>query len=105
MKNKKGATKLDPNKVKVIQSLFQFSEIKDHQIADLFDVSREQINHIRNGHRWGDITGIKREEKQTNFNDALDKQIRSNDFREFTDSKSQLKKNMKEALMHFIARF
>jgi DNA-directed RNA polymerase specialized sigma subunit len=68
---KKGASKLTPERVKVITELFKFKDIKDAEIAQCFGVSREAINTIRNGHRWSDVTGI-------------EKKVRSNDYREFT---------------------
>jgi len=68
---KRGASKLTPERVNVIKELFKFEDIKDADIAQCFGVSREAINTIRNGHRWSDVTGIK-------------KKVRSNDYRQFT---------------------
>ena len=55
--------KLTPTRVKVIAQLFQFDDINDQQIADMFRISKKQINHIRNGQRWTEVTGIKRNEQ------------------------------------------
>jgi len=74
--------KLTKNQVKIIQKIFEETNKSDSEIGSLFDVSRNQINHIRHGYRWSDITGIKynptkkvkkksdtpKEEKKTLFN-------------------------------------
>jgi len=83
--------KLDENRVKVIKQLFSFEELKDGQIATLFGVSREQINHIRNGHRWSEVTGIAPKTK-------------SNDYRNFTTKEDELKERLKESLMEFLVK-
>lgn len=51
---KSGASKLDYNKVKTIKMLFQTTDLRDGEIAEIFDVSRVLINHIRNERRWDD---------------------------------------------------
>ena len=97
---KSGASKLTKERVKVIQSLFQFEDIKDGDIAKLFNVSRESINHIRHGHRWSDVTGI------NNFNKEIDRQIRSNDFRQFTSKPNEknIMEIVKQSLEGIIAK-
>ena len=87
--SKKGASKLTPERVNVIKQLFQFKDIKDGEIAQCFGVSRECINTIRNGHRWGDVTGIKVKT--------------GNDFRQFTKTKDEvIKDNIRKQLINHL---
>lgn len=74
--------KLNKNQVEIIIRLFKETNKSDSEIASLFDISRNQVNHIRHGYRWSDVTGIKynpskkvknknetpKEEKKTLFN-------------------------------------
>tara|TARA_R110000822_G_scaffold95196_2_gene217835 strand:+ start:1319 stop:1582 length:264 start_codon:yes stop_codon:yes gene_type:complete len=62
--------KLSKEKVELIVTLLRETELRDGQVAEIFKVSREQINHIKNGNRWSSVTGIKPKT--------------GNDFREFT---------------------
>lgn len=50
--------KLNEEKVKVIQRLFEITDYSDGKIAEFFEVDRVTINHIRHGHRWSSVTGI-----------------------------------------------
>jgi transcriptional regulator with XRE-family HTH domain len=47
-----GATKLNEDQVKRIKTLFEKTKLTDTDIAEMFGVSREHINLIRNGRRW-----------------------------------------------------
>ena len=47
-----GASKLNEEKVMEIHNLFKTTTLRDRQIAEMFDVSREHINKIRRGKRW-----------------------------------------------------
>jgi hypothetical protein len=89
--SKNGAHKLTVERVKVIQQLFQFEDIKDSDIAGVFGVSRESINHIRHGIRWADVTGI---QPKT-----------GNNFRQYTIKEDTIKQQMKDALINHISNF
>lgn len=47
-----GASKLNEEKVLEIKTLFKTTNLKDGEIAKMYDVSRIHINHIRTGYRW-----------------------------------------------------
>jgi hypothetical protein len=95
----KGAHKLTEQKVKAIVTLFDFEEINDTQIANLFDVSRELINHIRNGIRWSSVTGIEpKVEKQIKEVLKVNKPVRSNDFRNFDSKDDRVRDIVREEL-------
>lgn len=88
---KAGASKLTKERVLVIKELFNFKDLTDTEIGNLFGVSRELINQIRHGNRWNDVTGIRRE-------------VRSNDFREFgpTAKEKQLHQALREGVNAFL---
>ena len=65
-KNKTGAWKLDYDKATTIKLLCDTSELTDGQIADIYNVSRVLINHIRHNRRWDDVP--LQEEKINPFN-------------------------------------
>lgn len=62
--------KLNEAKVKLILELVNETDATDSQIGSVFNVSRETICSIRNGHRWSRVSEI---EPKT-----------SNQFRDFT---------------------
>lgn len=65
-KTKTGAWKLDYDKATAIKLLCDTSELTDGQIADIYNVSRVLINHIRHNRRWDDVP--LQEEKINPFN-------------------------------------
>ena len=66
-----GASKLNEEKVGIIRDLLNAGDFTHQQIADLFEVSREMITHIKNGRRWND--------------DIKSFVMKSNDLRDFGD--------------------
>jgi len=111
-KGKQGASKLTKERVLVIKSLFQFSDITDTDIAVIFNVSRSMINTIRHGHRWKEINNSNEEGKNlweiiesSEKNWTTTNKVRSNDYRDFTTKEDEIKQNMKEAMMTFITQF
>lgn len=95
--------KLTEKKVKVIMGLFEETELTDTEIGNIFDISREQINQIRNGRRWTDVTGyLTPDIKKLIEEDALkalkeireiqrERELRSNDFRDYGKPKEEYK--------------
>lgn len=93
--------KLTEKKVKVIMGLFEETELTDREIGNIFDISREQINQIRNGRRWTDVTGyLTPDIKKLIEEDALEtlkeirareRELRSNDFRDYGKPKEEYK--------------
>lgn len=51
-----GASKLTEEQVWEIKDLFKNPQLKDKNIAEMYNVSRIHINHIRNGRRWNTST-------------------------------------------------
>lgn len=51
-----GAYKLNEQQVQEIKRLFATTMLCDADIAEMYEVSRELINLIRNGKRWNDET-------------------------------------------------
>jgi hypothetical protein len=51
-----GAHKLNEQQVQEIKRLFATTMLCDADIAEMYNVSRELINLIRNGKRWNDET-------------------------------------------------
>jgi len=49
-----GASKLNEKDVEVIKYLFDRTDLRDGEIAEIFDVSRVHINRIRHGIRWNE---------------------------------------------------
>ncbi len=49
-----GASKLTEQQVQEIKRLFATTMLCDGDIAEMYNVSREMINLIRNGKRWND---------------------------------------------------
>lgn len=72
-----GSWKLTETDVEVIKYLFERTDLRDGEIAEMFDVSRVHINRIRHGKRWNeDIRSFE-----------MKKPLKSNDLREFTPIK------------------
>ena len=98
--------KLNKEKVLVIQSLFQFTEIKDQDIAHLFGVSRELINSIRHGHRWSSVTGILPTlEEEYQLTPEEQRHYFSNDYRDFTTKEEVIIEKIKKQLLEHLANF
>ena len=47
-----GSSKLNDEQVQQIKNLFTTTNLCDENIAEMYNVSRAHINHIRNGRRW-----------------------------------------------------
>ena len=47
-----GAWKLNEEQVEQIKSFISTTNISDSRLAEMYDVSRVHINHIRHGRRW-----------------------------------------------------
>lgn len=54
MEYRKGSYKLDYQDVELIREIFNSTNLSDKEIAEIFNVSRPHINHIRNNKRWSD---------------------------------------------------
>lgn len=52
MNEQMGLIKLDKKDVQRIKQLIEKNELKDSEIAKIFNVSRKHINSIRNKKRW-----------------------------------------------------
>lgn len=50
--------KLTKEEVILMVELFNIKRFKDHQISNLFGVSRRYVNNVRRGERCSSITGI-----------------------------------------------
>lgn len=81
MKTKSGARKLNYRDVEEIRVMFT-QGMSDTQIASIKGVSRVHINKIRNGHRWNEENWD--ELPKWLLTEEKPKQVKSNDFREFT---------------------
>lgn len=41
-----------------IKKLINLSDLSDGQLASIYEVSRQHINRIRNGHRWSNLDDL-----------------------------------------------
>ena len=90
--------KLDEQRVLAMVPLFSFHEITDQDIADLFKISKNQVNHIRNGYRWNSITNIKPVEQETNTTTSFDDYLQKLE-------KDNLKNMIQSEIINYIANF
>lgn len=58
--NRNRNTKLSKEEVIKIAEIIKEGNLKNKQIAEIYDVSESTIKRIKNGTCWSDITGIKR---------------------------------------------
>ena len=54
MKYRRGQSKLDYNDIELIKDCFT-KGLSDTEIGQIFNVTRNHINHIRNNRRWYDL--------------------------------------------------